>query len=154
MSLELNASVLINAPPMRVFVLICTPERLPEWNVSVAHARRAEPGQPVGLGSRAIFRGRLLGQTLESETEVVQCQPPWLFATRAVRGPRLVTRFALEPIEAGTRVLVMVTGEVPGGKLGQRLAEGFLRRELIASLERLRALSEAEALGSEDGARS
>jgi hypothetical protein len=109
--------------------------------VSVKEARRVAPGQPVGLGSRAIFSGRLLGQTLESETEVVEYEPPRVFATRAIRGPRLATRFALEPVPDGTRVLVEVTGEVPGGTLGQRLAEGFLRRELAASLERLCALA-------------
>jgi hypothetical protein len=124
-----------------VFELLCEPERLPEWNVSVKQARRVVPGQPVGLGSRAIFSGRLLGQMLESETEVVEYEPPRVFATRAIRGPRLATRFALEPVAAGTQVLAEVTGEVPGGTIGERLAEGFLRRELAASLERLRGLA-------------
>ena len=144
MSLHLRASVLIQAPPAAVYELICTPERLPEWNVSVEQARRASPGEPICLGSRAIFSGRLLGQPLESETEVVDFEPPRRFATHAVRGPRLLTRFHLEPMEETTRVEVEVSGEVPGGKLGARLAEGFLRRELTASLERLRALGELQ----------
>ncbi len=126
-----------------VFELICTPERLPEWNVSIDRARRALPDEPIGLGSRAICSGKLLGQTLESETEVVGFEPPRLFATRAVRGPRLHTRFLVEPLPEGARVEVEVSGEVPGGALGAKVAEGFLRRELFASLDRLRLLSEA-----------
>ena len=122
--------------------MICTPERLPDWNVSVASARRRTPDEPVGLGSRAIFSGRLLGQTLESETQVIEFEPPRLFATRAVRGPRLTTRFAIEPEPDGSRLLVEVSGEVPGGAVGARLAEGFLRKELTASLTRLRALAQ------------
>jgi uncharacterized protein YndB with AHSA1/START domain len=143
MPLSLRASVEIRAPQARIFDLVCTPERLPEWNASVEQARRGTPGEAVCLGSRAVFSGRLLGQTLESETEVIDFQPPCAFATRAIRGPRLTTRFRLEALPQGTRVDIEVSGEVPGGSLGARLAEGFLRRELIASLDRLRALGES-----------
>ena len=129
--------------PSRVFELVCTPERLPEWNVSIESACRAVPGEAVCLGSRAIFTGRLLGQPLESETEVVAYEPPRLFVTRAIRGPRLTTRFELEPSGEATRVNVDVSGEVPGGAIGGFLAEGFLRKELSASLERLRSIGES-----------
>jgi uncharacterized membrane protein len=132
--------VRVRAPADRVFAVICEPERLPEWNVSVERARRAVPSEPIGLGSRAIMTGRLLGQPLESETEVVAFEPSREFVTRAIRGPRLTTRFSLTPHEDITHVDVDVSGEVPGGAIGARLAEGFLRRELTASLERLRVL--------------
>jgi Polyketide cyclase / dehydrase and lipid transport len=110
--------------------------------VSVDKARRATPDEAVRLGSRAIFSGRLLGTSLESETEVIHFEPPRLFATCAVRGPRLTTRFELEPEAHGTRVVVDVKGDVPGGALGAKLAEGFLGKELTASLVRLRAIGE------------
>ncbi len=116
---------------------------MPEWNVSIDAARRAIPGEPVRLGSRAIFSGRLLGQPLESETEVVDFQPPRLFATRAIRGPRLTTRFELEAQGDDTRVHVHVSGDVPGGALGSFVAESFLRKELAASLDRLKLLGES-----------
>jgi hypothetical protein len=135
--------VAVRAAQLRLFDLVSTPERLPEWNVSVERARRAVPDEPVRLGSRAIFSGRLLGQTLESETEVIEFQPPRVFVTRAVRGPHLTTRFELEDAGEVTRIYVDVSGDVPGGRVGQRLAEGFLRRELMASLDRLRAIGEA-----------
>jgi uncharacterized protein YndB with AHSA1/START domain len=144
----LTASADVKAPPERVFGLICAPERLPEWNVAVEQARRAEPDAPVGLGSRAIMTGRLLGQQIESETEVVEFEDPCLLTTRAVRGPRLVTRFKLEPRGEETHVQVDVVGEVPGGLIGERLAEGYLRRELTTSLARLQALGEADGRDS------
>jgi uncharacterized membrane protein len=144
-TLSLRADVVVRATPSQVFELICEPERLPEWNVSVERARRAVPGEAISLGSRAIVGGRLLGQSLESETEVVAYEPPRLFGTRAVRGPRLNTCFTLHEIPDGTQVQVEVSGEVPGGGLGARIAEGFLRRELTASLQRLRVLGEAAA---------
>lgn len=144
MALNLRASVDIRAPQARIFDLVCTPERLPEWNVSVESARRAVPGQAVCLGSRAIFSGKVLGQSLESETEVIHFEPPRAFATRAVRGPRLTTAFLVEPAPDGTHVEVAVSGEVPGGGLGSMLAEGFLRKELSASLARLRLVGEVD----------
>lgn len=143
MTLRLREDVLVLAPPECIFDVICAPERLPEWNVSVERAQRASPGEAVCIGSRALITGRLMGQRLESETEVVEYVPPKAFGTRAIRGPKVHTRFELEPVPDGTRVVVEVTGDVPGGALGERLAEGFLRRELTASLHRLRALGEA-----------
>jgi hypothetical protein len=47
-----------------------------------------------------------------------------------------------------TQVEVDIGGEVPGGVIGERLAEGFLRRELTASLERLQMLGEADGQDS------
>jgi hypothetical protein len=144
-ALRLNASQEIRAPAALVFGLISTPERLPEWNTSVAAARRAAPADPIGQGTRAIMSGRLLGQVLESETEVVEFEPARTFATRAIRGPKLHTLFRLDSIASGTRLIIEVSGEVPGGRLGGILAEGFLRSELRASLQRLKDLAEREA---------
>ena len=89
--------------------------------------------------------GKLLGQTLESETEVISYDAPSEFATRAIRGPKLTTRFVLGPCDTGTSVRVEVSGDVPGGMLGARLAEGFLRTEFTTSLQRLKALAERES---------
>jgi uncharacterized membrane protein len=142
MALNLRGSVAIRAPAERIFDLVCTPERLPEWNTSVESARRCVAGQAVCLGSRAVLSGRLLGQTLESETEVVAFEPPRLLATRGVR---LNTRIMLAALPDGTRVDIDVSGEVPGGALGAIVAEGFLRKELTASLERLRVIGEQQS---------
>ena len=131
--------------PDQLFELICTPERLLEWNVSVERAQRLRPDEPVGRGSRARFSGRVLGQTIASESEVVEFEPPWLFATRTVSGPSMTTRFRLAPLDHGTEVFVDVEGRVPGGALAERLAAAFLRGELRASLDRLRTLAEARA---------
>jgi uncharacterized protein YndB with AHSA1/START domain len=144
-SLSLHAATDIRAPAALVFAVLSTPERLPEWNTSVESARRAEPAEPIGRGSRAVFSGRLLGQSLETETEVIEFQPPGRFATRAIRGPRLHSSFALDSQPFGTRLTLDVTGDVPGGRLGSLVAERFLRDELARSLERLKQLCEREA---------
>jgi uncharacterized protein YndB with AHSA1/START domain len=145
MALALSASIEIRAPIQTVFGVIAAPERLPEWNTSIERAWRAAPEAPVGLGSRAVCTGRLLGQTLESETEVITYTPPTEFATRAIRGPRLTTRFTLASGAYGTTVTLHASGDVPGGILGAKLAEGFLRTEFSASLGRLKLIAERES---------
>jgi hypothetical protein len=142
--MQLQAAIEIRAPAARVFELISAPERLPEWNASVAEARRITPG-PIGPGARAVMAGRVLGQALTSETEVVAFEPPCVFATTAVRGPRLQTTFHLAPLPNGTRLDVDVRGDPPGGTLGGFVAERVLRGQLTTSLARLRALCEQEA---------
>ncbi len=142
--MRLCGTVEIRASPGVVFDVVSTPERLPAWNPSVAHAARLGRG-PIGLGSRARVVGRAFGQELESETEVVAFDPPRAFATRAVRGPRLSTTFRLEPVACGTRVSLDVSGDVPGGRLGGRLAERLLRGEFVRALEQLGSLCEEQA---------
>ncbi len=134
----------VGAPATVVFDVISSAELLPSWNTAVARIRRLETG-PVQVGQRAVVVGRLFGQEMESETQVVAFDRPRLFATRAIRGPSMHTRFALEPFAYGTRLSIQVEGEPPGGALGGMVARGVLRRELGRSMERLRALCEERA---------
>lgn len=147
MTLTLRASVAISAPAADVFAVLCTPERLPEWNVSVERARRADQAASIELGSRAIMTGRIFGQQVEAETEVCVLDAPHKFATRAIRGPKLTTEFTIDDLPGGSRLSILVRGDVPGGILGERVAEGVLRRELTVSLQQLQRLCESETLG-------
>lgn len=142
--MRLHGEIDVGAPAARVFEVISTPERLPEWNPAAARARRIGDG-PIGHGSRAAMVGLVLGQEIQSETEVVRFEPPRAFVTRAVRGPRIQTTFTLEPTAMGCRVVSDVEGDMPGGRLGAFLAEGALRTDFDRSLHRLKALCEAEA---------
>jgi hypothetical protein len=141
---QLHGSIEVRAPAALVFGVISAPERLPQWNPSVLEARRVG-GDTVGMGARAAMRGTVLGQTLESESQVVSFEPPGLFATQGIRGPRLRTTFVLESVASGTRVQASVEGDVPGGMLGGFVAERVLRADFERSLQQLRDLCEAEA---------
>ncbi len=142
--MRIERSVEIRAPARIVFDVVSTPERLPRWNVSVLSARRAAD-ERVALGSRATVTGRLLGHEIVSETEVVEFDAPRRFATRAVRGPRLNLRCSLEQAPFGTRLEITLEGELPGGRLAEKLAQPILTADFERSLERLRALCEGEA---------
>lgn len=143
--MQIQQAIDIRAPASLVYEVVSTPERLPEWNASAVAGRRVPPDQPVGPGTRAVFVGKVLGQTLESETEVVGFEPPHWFATRAVRGPRIHTSFRLDSAADGTRIQATIEGDPPGGKLGALVAEPILRADLGRSLEQLKRLCESEA---------
>ncbi len=72
--MQFQASIEIRAPAQCVFDVISTPERLPQWNEAVVDAHRVSPGA-VGPGSRAQMQGKVLGQLVASETEVVGFEP-------------------------------------------------------------------------------
>ncbi len=148
--MRVQASMEVGAPTRVVFGVVSSPDLLPAWNTAVARIRRLGSG-PVRLGERAIVVGRLFGHELESETEVVEYEPPRVFASRSVRGQSLDTRFTLEPFTHGTRLSVEIEGDPPGGALGGLVARGVLRAELARSLERLRALCEERARNAAAG---
>ncbi len=143
-TVRLEATVEIGAAASTIFEVLSDARRLPEWSESVVAARRLDEG-PVGVGSRAAMRGRVVGQTIEGENQVVAYEPPRRFATRSIRGPRLSTEFTLQSVAFGTVVTVVMDGEVPGGRLGAAVAKGVLAADLRRSLARLRELCEAEA---------
>lgn len=142
--LSLHGALEIRAPAGLVFEVLTDPRRLPEWNESIAAAEAIDP-PPTRLGSRARARGRLFGASLESITEVVAFQPSREFATRAIVGPPIETRFSLEPRPDGCRVAVDVSGTLPGGALAETVARAKLKGDLQRSLARLRELCETEA---------
>ena len=148
--MRVEGTVDIGAPARLVFGMLSTPERLPEWNLSVKAVSRGESG-PVQVGSRATAEGELLGQRIISETEVVTYEAPVRFATRAIKGPKLHTDFRVEQLPEGARVVATVEGQLPGGPLLGAVAESFIRGEFTRSLQRLKELCESINRASEAG---
>ena len=142
--IRLEGNVEIGAAASTIFDVLSAAERLPEWSATVIAAKRLDSG-PVGVGSRAVMRGRVMGQLIEGENEVVVYDPPRRFATRSIRGPQLHTEFRLESVAFGTTVTAVMEGKPPGGRLGAAVAKGVLLGDLRKSLNKLREVCEAEA---------
>ena len=119
---------------------------------SASPAASPSPASPLGEQRlHAIVEHTFDTIAIIDAQGIIRFEPPHAFATRAHRGPPLLTEFVLESAAYGCRVHVQVSGEVPGGRLGAKLAEGFLRQQLAASLERLRGLCEREARAAAAG---
>lgn len=150
MSRSVRESIVIAAPPQRVWETVMDPTRLERWVTTHDSVEQATPG-PVSGGDSFKQKLRLAGKSFEVEWKVVEADAPHL-ARWEGDGPAGSTAnvvYRLEPEDGGTRFEYENEFALPGGMLG-KVAGGVLsaapgRREARRSLDRLRALLEDEA---------
>lgn len=150
MSRSVRESIVIAAPPERVWETVMDPTRLERWVTTHDSVEEARPG-PVSGGDSFKQKLRLAGKSFEVEWKVVEADAPRL-ARWEGDGPAGSTAnvvYRLEPEGGGTRFEYENEFALPGGMLG-KVAGGVLsaapgRREARRSLDRLRALLEGEA---------
>lgn len=128
--------------PEDVFELLSDIERLPEWQASAVEAHADEP---LGEGSRVTEKRRLLGREVDTELEVVACEPPQRLTLRSLGGPvEFTVDHELTAHGGGTQLKVIAAAE-PGGLL--RLTEPVLARkaeqEFRRDFDRLKELLES-----------
>jgi len=120
--------------PEDVFSYLTDVSNLTEWQTGVKSA---------ALRDGRIEESRsLLGREIHTTLEIVEQEPPRLFALCAVEGPiRLSVRHELEPSDGGTRLKVTAEGDVPGfaAVLLARGAEKQFRKDF----ERLKKILES-----------
>ena len=137
MSLDVTASVDIDAAPAVVAAVQFDPERDPEWIGGVNRIERITPG-PIGEGSRVRRLGGFLGRPIVWLMHVVAFEPDRLVSMHAEQSPfPMDVDYRLEPIDDGrrTRASIRIRGEgrgmygLPGradGPDGQALGPGRL----------------------------
>jgi uncharacterized protein YndB with AHSA1/START domain len=139
-------AVEVGRPPAAVFPYLTDPDCLVLW---VGGLREFEPldAEEARPGARSRQLLRLGGRDWRFEGEVLELEPDrrMVVAIRG-RGLRMTSTYALDPIEAGTRLTVEVTSEFT--LVFARLLGGIVEREgqrkLEADLARLAELVEAE----------
>jgi uncharacterized protein YndB with AHSA1/START domain len=141
-----HVSVMINAPPERVFGLYTDPGRALDWLSGVREIRATGP--PDQPGSRAVIAYRW---PFKLRIEVLQVEPPAHHVQRLKELVGLVTctttaRFRL--VEGGTELRLEMDYRVVGGPIG-RLFDARVGDEMVATaggdLARLKALAEEQA---------
>ena len=149
MSRSVRESIVIAAPPERVWETVMDPTRLERW-VTTHDSVDATAAGPVSAGDSFTQKLRLAGKSFEVEWKVVEADAPRL-ARWDGDGPAGSTAnvvYRLEAEDGGTRFEYENEFALPGGVLG-KVAGGVLsaapgRREARRSLDRLRALLESE----------
>ncbi len=144
---QVSASIVIAAPPERVWELVMDPGQLELWVTIHRRLVRADPGPPR-IGYEMEQSIHLRGVTLEVRWELVECEK----CRRAVwegRGParsRAHTEYLLEPVEGGTRFDYRNEFRAPLGPVGaivsRALVGGIPLREANRSLVQLKEQSE------------
>ncbi|OGO55373.1 MAG: hypothetical protein A2V85_02745 [Chloroflexi bacterium RBG_16_72_14] len=142
---RVGASIELPHPPERVFRVATRIEDLPRWLPEVVEATLID--EPLASGSRV--RLRLSGAAAGAEVtgSVKQLRPPSMLVIGGSGGPLTVeVRTRLDPVGDGATRIALEIDVSTSPLLGfiGREAERRINAELPASLQRFRALLEAE----------
>jgi uncharacterized protein YndB with AHSA1/START domain len=124
---QFTRSIVIAAPPARVFDVMQDVERWHEWTPSITGIRRLGGG-PFGVGSRAVVRQPKFPPALWTVTDL-QPGRSFTWVSRAP-GLRVTGRHVAEPDGAGTRATVGIDIEGlfagPWARLTRAITERYL----------------------------
>jgi uncharacterized membrane protein len=137
-----SVSVNIDAPPERVFAVLCDVERWPEWTSTMTSVQRLQSG-PFALGSSARLRQPGLRPAVWQVTEL-ENQRSFTWTTRSL-GLRMTAGHWIEPKGAGS--VVALSFEMSGfiAPLVARLYGGLIERYITTESQGLKKRSESAA---------
>jgi len=135
-----SKAVYIDAPPKKVFAVLCDVERWPEWTPTMTSVQRLEGG-PFAIGSSAQVRQPKLRTAVWRVTEF-QDGRNFTWTTRSP-GLRMTAGHLIEPQGTGSRV--ELTFEVSGviAPLVSRLYGGLIERYVTTESLGLKERSES-----------
>ena len=132
----------IDAPPEKVFALLCDVERWPEWTPTMISVRRLDHGA-FRVGSSARIQQPKLRPTVWKVTELEdKSHFTWV---ASAPGLRMEARHVVKPAGAGTHL--ELTLEISGfmASLVSRLYGGLMRDYVSTESQKLKARSESGA---------
>jgi uncharacterized membrane protein len=136
----ISVSVIIDAPPEKVFGVLCDVERWPEWTSTMTSVQRRERG-PFALGSSAHVRQPRLRPAVWQVTALEEGRN-FTWTTRSP-GLRMTAGHLVEPMGAGSSVVL--TFELSGfiAPLVSRLYGGMIERYITTESQGLKQRSES-----------
>jgi uncharacterized membrane protein len=145
MSRSALKTVIIDAPPEKVFAVLCDVERWPEWTSTMTSVRRLEIG-PFAVGSTAQVRQPKLRPAVWQVTELDENRN-FTWTTRSP-GLRMKAGHLVEPHGAGSRVALSF--EMSGlfaplvARLYGRLIDEYVATESLGLKKRTEAAGAGE----------
>ena len=138
----LAVAVHIEAPPEKVFAVLCDVERWPEWTPTMTRVQRLDSG-PFAIGSSAQVRQPRLRAAVWRVTEL-QDGRNFTWTTRSP-GLRMTAGHLVQPQGAGSRV--ELTLELSGliAPVVSRLFGGLMERYIATESQGLKKRSESSS---------
>ena len=136
----INVAVNIDAPPEKVFAVLCDVERWPEWTPTMQSVRRLDRG-PLAVGSSAQVRQPKLRAAVWQVTEL-QEKRSFTWITRAP-GLRMKAGHLVEPRGGGSRAALSfeISGLIAPLILG--LYGSLIERYITTESQQLKKRSES-----------
>jgi carbon monoxide dehydrogenase subunit G len=130
----------IDAPPEKVFEVLCDVERWPEWTPTVSRVQRLDKG-PLAVGSSARVRQPKLRPAVWQVTEF-EDNRNFTWTTRAP-GLRMKAGHLVEPRGSGSRVALSFEMSGLIAPLVSRMYGGLIEQYVAAESQGLKNRSEA-----------
>jgi uncharacterized protein YndB with AHSA1/START domain len=143
---KLEREIHIDAPPERVYDVVCDPNCLGRW-VTIQESLEQAPDGDLERGSRLVQRLKVAGQRFTVTWTVKAADRPSKIVWEG-SGPLGTTASAVYTLERnadGTTFFYSNEYKLPGGPLGAAVGRGLRRaggREADRTLERLKNLIE------------
>ena len=141
MSRHTVKTVDIDAPPERVFAVLCDVERWPEWTSTMISVQRLDQGS-LAVGSSAHVRQPKLRPAVWQVTEF-EDNRNFTWATRAP-GIRMKAGHLVEPRGSGSRVALSFDMSGLIAPLVSRLYGGLIEQYVATESQGLKKRSEAQ----------
>lgn len=148
---HIESAIDIDAPPEAVFPELVDLHRLDRWStITVSHEGSTDTLQAGHEFKQTI---RIAGINLQTEWRCVESDPPRAVAyeATALGGGRVEMRQTVAPTATGSRVVLTVDYDLPGGFLGDLLDRLYVERrnerEVEHSLQNLKDLVEHRPAG-------
>jgi ligand-binding SRPBCC domain-containing protein len=141
-AVRLEKSIIIQRPLETVFAFVTDMSNVTRWTPALT-IRQITEG-PIRIGSQFAQDVEIMGKRYEIITQVTAYEPNKLFGFKAITGPfPLENTFTFTPVEAGTQVSVIGTGE-PGSllKMAGPLLSNMIKKRVDTQANLLKQILE------------
>ena len=143
---RIRASVEIHVPIEKVNAFLGDWHNFEKWYVGV-YDFKPTTEKTSGNGARFSWKMKMLGQETQCEAEAFDYVENRGSKWRAVKGPKSVDQYELEPTEGGTRLTETIEYDVPqliGGLIDALLVKPDFAKRMEMSLENLKRILEGQ----------
>jgi uncharacterized protein YndB with AHSA1/START domain len=142
---KVTAEVIINRPIEEVFTFIKDMNNNTKWQTGVIESRVTSEGS-VDVGSTYRYVTQMLGRKIQTEGEVITCDPNKGFFYKSTKAPFQITGgYTFEKTNGGTKVTQRIVADIEGFfRLAQSFVVSKTKRNLESNLHTLKDLMEAQ----------
>jgi uncharacterized protein YndB with AHSA1/START domain len=141
---KIEVSTVINGPVEEVFAVLSNEENRPKWSSTTVEVKKTSEG-PIGEGTAWRGVDRIFGRRMERESVYTEYERNRKIIQKSTSGPvPFEVRSVFEPVEGGTRVIVIAEAQPSGlSKLAGPLLMRIRKRQFARDLANLKAMIEA-----------
>jgi tRNA(Phe) wybutosine-synthesizing methylase Tyw3 len=143
---KITKSVNVRVPVDKTFVFLADWRNIAKFHRAV-YDWKPTTEQTQGNGARFAYKVRGLIGSIQYETEVSEYAENCGWKLTTIKGPKATERYALEPIEGGTRVTYSIDYDAPvpviGGLIDALMARAMRKKRVKRYLNKLRTRLEA-----------